>query len=479
MNKKFLVIVFLFTLFLSACHNIVNLRPFSYSSFPSQSNQIIPADAIVYVDFHDSVNHVEAENAVEIKNEDGVFACDYSWQNERLLLTPVSPWIRGRRYTLSLQGNFNLEDGRKYIIQKIIPFYIESYTFPPQLESSNPEDEGFIGIQDPLVFTFTKPMDKTSFEKEFIVSPNAEIDFQWDTESQSVTITPCKPWQGLTRYLCTIPSSVTDITGMPIAQEYSMNFRTFSDTTAPELQLSVPWKISDDAPALNETLIDIDNTRGVYLEFNEAVDWDTWSESFVCEPSMPFEFIFLSNTAVVLLPEDSWTPEQNYTLTIGTTFKDLSGNALKDPIVLNLAVAISAQRLLTIEHSPADPVTDLQAGIPADPQPLTVTPGAVHSHLFTLNLACPISSDLLEAYVGAFTVTPVFPSTLSPLSITSVSLESPTRLLIRYSGFKVPDSASHIVHYYRFSLSADKNETMTAEGSYFLENWDILFSIGG
>ncbi|MDF1569350.1 MAG: Ig-like domain-containing protein [Spirochaetaceae bacterium] len=465
-------------LLVSAC-KLVNLEPFGFETFPAERNQSIPSDSVVWVSFQDSVDHIEAENAAELRNDSGIVEVDYSWEGKRMLITPLSPWVTGLRYVLTLRGEFNLDDGRQYSVDMSLPFYIGAASLLPTLVDYSPADEAIVPLDQTLILTFSDRMDTESFERDFSLSPDQAVDISWNAGGDVVSINPEGSWTGLTRYSGVLPETITDERGVPLVREYRFHFRTLTDISAPVLVRSVPWSIPGDAALTMETLNeDINNNKGIYLEFDRPMDWSNWDSAWTIEPETEFQSLVVSDSAIALLPEAPWIPDQNYLLTLNTELSDASGNSPAANQEIAFTCPIPVQKVLTIEHSPADPDTDLSAGIPAGPIPLNVVPGLIKTHSFTFVLARPILPAELTGYVDSFYLDAVFPSTISPVSVSSVSLESPYRILLIFSGFSEPAADTGIEYLYRLGQRADREGTINDEGSYVTEDWNILFSVG-
>ncbi len=432
-------------------------------------------DAVIWVEFPEDVNHTRAEEAVSVSNHLGAVECEYTWTENRIHLQPRNPWIPGYRNTLIIDGVFNLPDNREYRVNQIVPFHILTSNNVPILLGFQPDDEAIVTQTEPLVLRFSRSMDEASFQEALRIKPDSDVNYAWTPDSSMVTVSPDKEWKSLTRHSVTIPESITDKTGVPLAEEYIFNFRTINDTVPPLLQNSHPWSMKSSQFLTNLTLDDIDNNLGIYLQFDESIDWDTLESAWSIDPDMTFQTVILSSSSAAFIPEDRWTPEESYTITIDENCQDLSGNRLIEPITVEFTCAILRQEVTAISHSTADPVNDLTAGSPASSIPLSLETGPEASHGFSLTLSQPLSVERLPDFIGTITITAVFPSTISTPELAHASLITPLTLELHYKNFSPAISGTQVNHYYRMSQNANPDKTVNDAGSHVTENWTILY----
>ncbi|OQX29756.1 MAG: hypothetical protein B0D92_02045 [Spirochaeta sp. LUC14_002_19_P3] len=463
-------------LLLASCA-VINTTPFEIDSYPKERNQELPANAVPWVQFPENVSLTAAENAVEISNAAGIFDCDYSWENRRLSLSPRTAWTPGSRYALKVAGQFSYADGRVFKVKHIIPFFIGAPDSPPVLKSQNPENETIIAPSDTLTLEFSKAMNTALFAQNITFSPDIEVTYSWNTGADTVLIAPQEEWTPLSRFTITLPNTLTDAKGIPLAEDYTITLRTYSDITAPAFTSAHPWSISTSQPLSSLTLNDINADSGIYLLFSEAMDWDTWDASWSIEPALTFSILPFSESAIALIPEARWIPEQQYTLSIDETLKDAEGNALAAVQDIAFTCPIPRQRVLSIAHSTADPLNDLSTAIPKAAVPLTLDTGPKNTHTFMLTFAQPITVTMLPKFVSTFSLTASFPSSISSPKLVLLSLTSNTTLELGYEGFTPAVQSTQVHHYYQLSQRAEEDDTVNSDGSYLTEDWDILYVI--
>ncbi len=470
MNKMTVIIV---TLMAASC-SLVDLAPFDYNSYPETRNQRIPADAQLWVEFPQTINKAEAEIAVEIRSHAGILECDYSWAGSRLIISPRRHWIRGFRYTMTIEGIFNLSNGRIFDIRRVYPFFIESPGRPPVLQSNLPADEAIVSTAERIILSFTKAMDEDQFREDFTIIPNTQIEFEWTNDGMTVEITPIEGWNPLTRHTLRLPNTVTDVQGVPLAEEYSFHFRTLRDTSPPVLVEALPWRISTGQPLTGLGLDIIDNNTGIYLLFDNPLNWDKWAAGWSIEPPMKFQTIHVTEKAIALVPEEKWIPEETYTLSLADTIEDAAGNRLAGQADIAFTSAIIQQRIISIAHSTSDLTDSLPQG---GYIPLTLEAGPDNAHGFTLTLNQPISLDMLPKFISTISINAVFPSTLPSPLLTSASLITAKTLYLHYKNFTPATTGTMIDNFYRLTQIANQDKTINSAGAYVTENLEIIYVI--
>jgi hypothetical protein len=102
-----------------------------------------------------------------------------------------------------------------------------------------------------IVITFSEPMDRTSVEQAFSLSPDMNGAFSWSPDSRTVTFTPERGLNPATRYVVAIDSSARDLAGNTATGLYTFDFTT---SAAPFGILDMWWVFAAIAVAVGGSL---------------------------------------------------------------------------------------------------------------------------------------------------------------------------------------------------------------------------------
>jgi hypothetical protein len=91
----------------------------------------------------------------------------FTWDDRTLFIKPLTGWQKGEHYSLSLEGQLRVEDGRSYTTRMLRTFIYGQEGNEFTLVSSAAENNC-------LIFNFSKAPRITSFTERFLLSPNTE-----------------------------------------------------------------------------------------------------------------------------------------------------------------------------------------------------------------------------------------------------------------------------------------------------------------
>ena len=115
-----------------------------------------------------------------------------------------------------------------------------SDTTPPYLTTTSPVPESErVDLYDPVILTFSEPLDPDSVENQFAVlaSDGAMVSGKWIYRGAKMVFYPDVPFDPITRYTITIGGDISDINGNHIGSETDFGFVTCSarSTSTPPL----------------------------------------------------------------------------------------------------------------------------------------------------------------------------------------------------------------------------------------------------
>jgi hypothetical protein len=97
---------------------------------------------------------------------------------------------------------------------------------PPKLSMLPAPNATGVPLDEPLVLTFTEPMDRRSVERALQVAPAAALTFVWDPGSTVLTVTATGGWAPATSYIVVVETSAESQAGVPMDSRFESMFTT-------------------------------------------------------------------------------------------------------------------------------------------------------------------------------------------------------------------------------------------------------------
>jgi hypothetical protein len=201
---------------------------------------------------------------------------------------------------------------------------------PPTISSTDPANNATnVSVNTTIKITFSEPMDKTSAQNAFSISPSISGNFSWDENTNTMIYTLSIPLTRATTYTVGMGTEAKDLAGNPLSSSYNFSFTT--DETPPTI-------FSTD-PAINAANVSV--YTPIKVSFSEAVDKTSAQDAFLINPSAPGNFSWDGNT-MIYTPSVPLSLSTTYTVTIGIGAKDLAGNSLSSTHAFSFTTAAVA-----------------------------------------------------------------------------------------------------------------------------------------
>ncbi|MCP4275063.1 MAG: Ig-like domain-containing protein, partial [Gammaproteobacteria bacterium] len=339
-----------------------------YSAMPLNGGWVI--------DFNVPLDIVACAVSDSVSINDGTSDIAYSWAVEdsngrtRLELTPVDALLAGTNYTVTIDGLCDSAGNGLASTQSqtVTTSAITDNTAPTLVSVSPADDATNVGLNTPVVWTFSEPVWFYSSPIEnyvylYVGSSSNRLpgDLSWNVDHTSLTFTPSVAYPANTvirmdpsfQYLYDTAGN-----GGVHSSVYYSQFTTESgsdDTTAPTVTQVIP----------QDGAIDIDRSNTVVLTFSEPLDYSTLStenfglyangEGISTTVSRSYD-----NRTVTLT--SSAIPGDSVISVIATDgVQDLSGNSLADFIsVYSTAVVNETARPSISSVYPGNNANDVQ-----------------------------------------------------------------------------------------------------------------------
>jgi N-acetyl-anhydromuramyl-L-alanine amidase AmpD len=196
----------------------------------------------------------------------------------------------------------------------------------PVVESHFPHDgAGTVPVYKSISVTFDRPMDISSTQNAFSVTPVTAGVFTWSNDATMLTFKPSVFLLSATPYRVTISTAARGAGGGSLSQPFTLDFTTRApDTTGPAILMVFP----------TNGLPSVDPFMGFQIRFDESVVYSSFS-GHIAVTDDSSRTLGLTNIAysdlddgslLTFTPKDSLKWGRSYTLSVTPGLKDPLGN---------------------------------------------------------------------------------------------------------------------------------------------------------
>jgi hypothetical protein len=459
-----------FALLLCGC-GLISFERLSVTVWPSQREAILPAATPLWVEFPSSPDRPSVQRLFTLSSPDGQVSGDFRWDDRRMYFDAVPALRPGVRYVLAFRGRVTLENGQAFDADEEVPFYVGHLGPGPALLSVDPADGSVVAVGRPLVLSFSAPIDPDSFAREFDVQPSTETLVTWDLSSRVVTIAPREAWTNLATYSWMIGKDMAAPDGTPTGIEYAGRFRVQADSTAPAVISILPGIRATLSPTGND-LEHVSADDALLFTFSEDVRTDSLSSTFTSTPAIKGTLLRVSAGVYALIPDARLVMGQRYTLRIGATVEDLSGNKLAFPYERSFTPDIPLQTVLSIKAVYASTEDEWSVFNTLDAKPVSIDVTGILDLVIRFAEAFSVESG--ARLVSAITLDGFFPGSTADPSIVSALWTGGRTLSLVYSGLEkgTPDAGN----YYKLTLPGGAVSSDNGSGSFLKEDVWLYFT---
>lgn len=430
------------TLLLLVSCNIIDIKTLEITSNPGNYNQIMSANEEILITFNHPMKQLEAESQITISNffTEEKLELDYIWRSKKeLLITPVEQLENGVKYMLSISGSFVLSDGSDFSRDKFITFYYLSTPEYCVLNEYKPENNGTIGVNDSLSFTFSSSIDRTDFEKYFKLTPSVDLVYAWNSTSTIVTINPKDQWEQYKIYSWELNKDITKSIEQHLLKQYIGSFVVQADTVLPELtNISGGTYINEVYTETSVDLSNISNKSVLKLDFNKEVLKESLRSTFKITPDIEGSLKYIDTESWLFIPVEEWSQGVEYNINITTELKDISNNKMLNEVNSYFTPAIIPITISSIKvNSDAPEVIVLSADMNKSTEH-TITPAALdNSIILTIDLDTQgfTSNTAKSNFINSVSFEGLFPK-VATAPIASMTWSSETQLILIIEGLE-------------------------------------------
>lgn len=311
---------------------------------------------------------------------------------------------------------------------------------------------------NPIVVTFSEPMDKITTEDAFSISPSFDGYFLWANNNSMMTFNPSNKFTYGQRYIVEIATSAEDIQGQKLQSKVRGTFSTIAAAVTYPTISSMTLKTGGvypvcggtDSDLLTGTITDAcvgdPSVNPIIVNFSESMKKAQTEDAFSISPSIEGYFSWdVTNTVMTYTPNGKYQYGKRYTVSISTNAESRFGQKMESTVKSYFVAVVEdgtppTSNSITVNFEQAGDVDG--ASIPAND--IIALNNSNTSTNNTISLNVPIIIDFPEPVdqnntLSALSISPSVGATYywissTQLQISSVAgLSSKTTYVLKFS----------------------------------------------
>ncbi len=279
------------------------------------------------VEFSEPVDMATAEGALRIEPP---VRGSVSWSGSTMIFTPAEPLDLASGYVVSIDDGITDPAGNR-MTELPPPFSFETAGGPEVVETVPADGADNVPLDEPITISFSALMDTASVEAALRLRPAFAHELRWS--GTLLEIVPTELLEEDRDYEITVGDRARDVSGVPLASEVSIGFRTVA--TGLEVAVLVPADGSDG----------IAPTSSIAVIFDRPIDPESVSanEALTITPDVAGSLALVDATgeepaepsdATVLrfLPSGPLPANTTFEVALGTGVTSLTAGGLAEPI---------------------------------------------------------------------------------------------------------------------------------------------------
>jgi methionine-rich copper-binding protein CopC len=180
----------------------------------------------------------------------------------------------------------------------------------PEIVSTFPVDAAVnLPVDTNIQFLFSMSMDKSATESAFSVSPEVDYSISWQNSDQLMLVSVTGGWQHDTSYELTINGSAHSATGVEMAENYTLAFKTEGVSVSPVITATNPEN--------GATLVPV--SASVSISFSAAMDRQSVEAALTISPDTEYQVTWGNNgLTMTITATDGWVANQQYDIVVTT-----------------------------------------------------------------------------------------------------------------------------------------------------------------
>ncbi|MFQ3620778.1 MAG: Ig-like domain-containing protein [Spirochaetales bacterium] len=449
-------------------------------TYPAEENEIVASSRSLRVEFPFVVDRTSAETIVTVHDAAGTVPGTFTWEENTLYFRPEPELAPGFRYVLSIKGTVLDSKGISHLYNRTVPFF---YKYKQErtlyIKEISPARGEVIYPTTPISLTFNRSVNPVSFKESLSFSPSTPTQFEWDATYTKLRLIPEPGWQDKTVYNLNLSNALTDEEGMPLGYTWSYSFLVQLDTNSPRVvSVEAALKDGETFPALGTDLNSLlKPTDALRITFSEPMEPQKTKNAVRLEPNLAGTWVWLSENVLVFLPNAFFEAGVTYSLSIGNTAEDTSGNRLYNYPTLYFTPAVS---FLEVETHLLQDNYNLNASTMNTSVPLVLTlfpPNwSEYTFRFIFSGASFLTAEEKLKAQEALQITCLFPPFApSPYPI-GYSWVGGNQLSVTFTGFSPAGQSQE--YYYLLTIKGGQGGLKTDTGIALKEDLKQLFITG-
>ncbi len=335
-NIPLFFLLFLFT----GCGIFGDFSPPEIVSYsPSSDAKNVDKNSPIKIIFSEPMNKPATENAFSLSTPDSTVSGFFKWSDNdtTLIFYPLHPLENSAVFYVTLETSAEDKNGNNLMDKLSYKFFVNNENVQPYVVSTYPA-YGSIGVSrfTNIIITFSEPVDKASLISGVSFSPDITYLLTLINNNTTAVFKPVHPLDYGTTYSVIVNSSVKDIEGNPLLQEYKFIFTVGSDFSPPEL-------VSIRSSSTSNWFSDIINQKvekddSIIFTFSKSMK-QTGFDSFVTfSPAISGSFSWITTNVVEFTPEENFNITEIYSVKISKGIKDVNGNESLDDYLYHFKI---------------------------------------------------------------------------------------------------------------------------------------------
>lgn len=427
-------------------------------------------DDYIIINFSIVPNYYSVESNLNLQIDGKNVKTEKIWMNNCCYIKPTEGWTYGKDYAFSISSNaIQMADGRTYSISLFRSFHYGSVAKKLQLVSCSIPQDSIVNSDTPLIFSFNYPVDISSFEKYFVITPSIKKQINYSNENTTVSITPLENWETNKVYSWKI-SDVKSKNNYPMEKELSGSFYAPIDTIQPVIVNVNPVICNNSLKTWmsDKELSEMNITNSIGISFSEPIDFDSLNDAISFNPSIQGYLIQYDEAGkgFVWCIERNWEPETEYQLKISTSLVDRNKQPLKEDYIKHFTPAINYISVDSICIG-TNTITDYSENVNICQMPQ-------NDINIKINFNKGIDNSYKDKAYQIVSVKSFFPSTAASPSIISASWDTDYCLNIKYKGFT---KSTSINNYYLLKISGGNKNILDEQGGFIKNDLCVYFIV--
>ncbi|MDR0443084.1 MAG: Ig-like domain-containing protein [Treponema sp.] len=456
---------FVTTLFLIAVLASCNLLTWEYIdiSCTVEQNQDYCLDEYVGIIFSIEPDKAEIERKIGFLAGNSTVPVKGHWTDKTYFIKPETSWQKGELYSINLEGSFTMADGRSYTIYLYRKFIHGKKNKDFELQAHN-----FAG--DYLELVFNKPVQITSFNDNFTLTPSIDRNVNFLDGNKRVRITPGNKWSVNAIYAWSVRKLISH-DGYLMQKNHSGTFVYGVDTVLPLLEQICPVTY-DAGNSIWHTAQNLDGNlmekQAIGFIFSKDMDEGSIKSGITFNPNINGYFIKETERKFIFVPEAYYQLKRNYRLTISNSIVDSSGLSLYEG---KTEYFTTINDYITVDSVIFDNTNSMLTDG-------TMNDYALQSGVLWVDIY--FSTSIPETYrkkaVDSVSMSVLFPDSASPASLLSARWTEPGFILtLTYDGFT--KSTTAITNYYLLKILGGTNGIKNEAEEYMQEDVCVNFKL--